>query len=379
MTPEKLARERSLIVCVGSGGVGKTTTAAALGLGAALAGRRALVLTIDPARRLANALGLKSIGNEECRIELPDAPGELWALMLDTRSTFDDLIRRVSPDDETRERIFGNRVYQVVSDGFASSQEYMATEKLHDLVSSGRYDVVILDTPPVKNALDFLEAPGRLSRFLDRHIMRWFMTPYDESRVFGKVIVGTSGVIFRLLGVIFGREFLGEISSFFLAFRDLYDGFRERHEAVLALFCDSKTAFVVVCAPNEPSIHVAQFFQEELNKRKLPFAGVIVNQVHESTDREVHAEALLGQELLELSSDQPGHVSRSLIARLEAAHRRLRSVVKQEKPFLVAASALVDSSMFLCKVPRLDEPVQDIDGLRRLLGGLSVQEEKSRP
>jgi anion-transporting ArsA/GET3 family ATPase len=267
VTLVELARTRRLIVCVGSGGVGKTTVAATIGLRAAREGRRVLVLTIDPARRLANALGLRRFGNEEARIDLNGARGELWAMMLDTRTTFDSLIGRVAPNVETRDRILGNDIYRNISDSFAGSQEYMATEQVYDVVSGGRYDLVVLDTPPVKNALDFLEAPGRLARFLDRRIMRWFLTPYDEARVFGRLLMGTSAVVFRLLGYVFGKEFLGDLSEFFVSFKDLYDGFRERHEAVVRLFHDPQTAFLVVCAPDQPSSEVACFFLDELGER----------------------------------------------------------------------------------------------------------------
>jgi anion-transporting ArsA/GET3 family ATPase len=182
---EALVAGRRILVCVGSGGVGKTSTAAALGLHEALAGRRVLVLTIDPARRLANALGLPSFGNEERRVPLEGiashdgaGAGELWACMLDARATFDGLIQRLAPDEAARDAIYGNRIYRVIADNFAGSQEYMATERLYDAWASGAWDLIVLDTPPVKNALDFLEAPGRLARFVDRQIVRWFLTPW---------------------------------------------------------------------------------------------------------------------------------------------------------------------------------------------------------
>jgi anion-transporting ArsA/GET3 family ATPase len=368
----ELIRERSIVVCVGSGGVGKTTTAAAIGLEAARRGRRVLVLTIDPARRLANALGLPSFGNEVRRIALPDAAegGELHACMLDTQATFDDLVHRLAPDEATREAIFGNRIYRVVSDNFAGSQEYMATERLYDVHRSGVYDLIVLDTPPVKNALDFIEAPGRLARFVDRQIVRWFLTPYDEKRVFGRVLVGTSGVIFRLLGMIFGREFLDELSSFFQAFRELMDGFHERHAAVTRLFSDPGTAFVVVCAPNEPSVDVAGFFHEELIARGLPLAGFVLNQVHRASELQDDARALLGSIAQEASQDLPGHTAASLLARLDMAHRRLRSVVNEERPFVERVNAMAARSHWILAVPLLDRPIRDMAGLEDLAARL---------
>ena len=368
----ELIRQRGIIVCVGSGGVGKTTTAAAIGLEAARRGRRVLVLTIDPARRLANALGLQSFGNEIRRIQLPEAApgGELYACMLDTQATFDDLVHRLAPDDETRRIIFGNRIYRVVSDNFAGSQEYMATERLYDVHCSGEYDLIVLDTPPVKNALDFIEAPGRLARFVDRQIVKWFLTPYDEKRVFGRVLVGTSGVVFRLLGMIFGREFLDELSGFFQAFRDLMDGFHDRHDAVTRLFADPGTAFLVVTAPNEPSVDVASFFHDELRARGLPLEGFVLNQVHRCHDRELDARALLLDQAGTLSADLQSHTVASLLARLEMAHRRLRSVVHEERPFLRRVNELARAGYFVVDVPLLDRPIRDMHGLRDLAARL---------
>jgi len=374
-----LIRERAIIVCVGSGGVGKTTSAAAIGLEAAMRGRRVLVLTIDPARRLANALGLPSFGNEERRIELPDAApgGELHAVMLDTRATFDGVVNRLSPDDDTRERILNNRIYRVIADNFAGSQEYMATERLYDVHASGRYDLIVLDTPPVKNALDFIEAPGRLARFLDRQIMRWFLTPYDEKRVFGRVLVGTSGVVFRLIGMIFGREFLDELSAFFIAFRELIDGFHQRHEAVQALFADPGTAFVVISAPNDASVEVARFFCDELRARGLPLEGFVVNQIHRCSAVALSARELMGARAERLAQDLPPFTAASLLARLEAAHRRLRAVSQEEQPFLEQVHALADrppsqepavepGAIFVREVPLLDQPIRDMSGLLAL-------------
>lgn len=368
MTLEGILRDRSLVACVGSGGVGKTSVAAALGLQAARQGRRVLVLTIDPARRLADALGLRSIGNEEHPVVVEGLPpgGGLWALMLDTRSTFDDLIRRISPDAETRDRILGNNIYQIISDAFGTSQAYMATEKLYDVHASGRYDLVVLDTPPVKNALDFLESPGRLARFLDRHILKWFLRPYDEKRVFSRMVSGTSAVVFRLLGAIFGKEFLTDLTAFLAAFKELYEGFRERHEAVLRLFSSPRTAFVVVCAPQESSVEVAGFFCREFAARDLPFAGIVVNRIHLASERPASARDLLGSRVEALAADLPGPTVPSLLARLDKAHERLRSVARQEQALLPRIEGLVGRGQFLVRAPRLDESIHNLDGLEKL-------------
>ncbi len=361
MSLETLLRERKLIVCVGSGGVGKTTTAAALGLRAALSGRRVLVLTIDPARRLANSLGLESFGNTEVRIDLGAraGAGELWAAMLDARSTLRDVIGRVAKDEATRDAIYANRIFQNIAGSFSGSQEYMATERLHDVYTSGRFDLIVLDTPPVKNALDFLESPGRLARFLDRQIMKWFLTPDEEEKVFGKrLMLGTSAVVYRLLGHIFGKEFLSELTSFFTLFRDLYDGMRERHEAVGRIFTDPATTFVVISAPTEPSVDVATFFLEELAKRRLPTGAVVVNQVHRCSAAVPDVDALLGAAAR--ASDPV--TAPILVARLGAAHRRLRALAALEQGWIVRLRATAPR-VPMVEVSRKPGEVHDLTGL----------------
>ena len=266
-----------------------------------------MVLTIDPARRLANSLGLSQFGNDETQIDLSGidgVKGELWAMMLDSRSTFDYVIAKASPNEEVRDRILDSHIYRHMSDTFAGSQDYMATEKLYDLVSSGRYDLVILDTPPVKNALDFLESPGRLVNFLDERVMKWYLMPYDPKVVFGRrLMMGTSAVVFRLLSHVFGRDFLEDLGVFFKDFQELYEGFRERHDSVIEMLRAPSTHFLTVCAPTESSIDVAAFFQEELRRRDLPRAGVIVNQVHECSGDTHDAQVVLGDVAEALSED----------------------------------------------------------------------------
>ena len=366
MSLASLIDDRRLIICVGSGGVGKTTTAAAMGLFAAKEGRRVLVLTIDPARRLANSLGLTQFGNEETQIQLDSSiKGELWAMMLDTRSTFDSLIERVSPDESTKDRILTNRVYRHIADSFGGSQEYMATEQLYDVVNSGRDDLVILDTPPVKNALDFLESPGRLSRFLDKRILSWFLAPYEEKKILGRLFRGTSAVVFRLLGYIFGREFLDELAEFLFIFGDLYDGFRERHEAVIALFEDVGTTFLVICAPNEPSVAVAQYFLDEFETREMPSSGVVMNQMHPSTGLDLVPENVLGELARSLAHDLKPHTVDQLLARLGANHRRLLGLCTSEKILSKSLFDRMKENQMLWHIPRIEGEVHDLDSLGR--------------
>ncbi len=368
--PRELLRARSLVVCVGSGGVGKTSVAATMALWAARHGRRVMVLTIDPARRLGQALGLKKFGNEETRIDLEALGldvaegGELWAMMLDTRSAFDNLIRKMAPDPVTAERILANPIYRVMSSTFAGTQEYMAGEMLHDLAASGRFDLVVLDTPPVKNALDFLEAPSRLTRFFDPGIIKWFLTPYDERKVFGKLVAGTSAVVFRLLGFIFGKDFLKGLSEFLQLFTEMVDGFRERHEEVMALLSSRDAAFVTVCAPNVPSLEVADFFATELRKRKLPRGGTVINQVHRCGDEPLDARALLGELVSEQLDGLPAGTDARLLARLGAAHGRLREVAGLQRQLIDDLAARLDAAGgFLVELPRLEGEVHDLGAL----------------
>lgn len=362
MSLSDLVLSRKLLVCVGSGGVGKTTTAATIALRAALGGRRVLVLTIDPARRLANSLGLSSFGNKEVRIDLGDRTdrGELWAAMLDAPSTLYDMIGRVAKDDAQRDAIYANKIFRNIAGSFSGSQEYMATERLYDVVASGRYDLVVLDTPPVKNALDFLDSPGRMAKFLDRQIMKWFLTPYEEDRVFGKrLMLGTSAVVYRLLGNIFGREFLDELSVFFTLFRDIYDGMRERHEAVSSLFSDRGTSFVVVSGPTEPSVDVASFFLDELRARKLPIGAVVVNQVHRCSSVVPDVETLVGAAAREAD---PQHAAQ-VVARLGAAHRRLRELAALEASWVEQLRRSARSTVPMVEVPRRAGEVHDLPAL----------------
>ncbi len=351
-----------LVVCVGSGGVGKTTIAAAMGLWAAKQNRRVLVLTIDPAKRLANSLGLKEFGNEETRIELEDCSGELWAMMLDTETTFNELMHEMAPDEETAQRILHNKIYQTMSNTFAGSQEYMAAEKLHDVVTGGRYDLVVLDTPPVKNALDFFEAPGRLSRFFDRRVIKWFLDPpHRKGGIMSRVAQGTSAMIYGLLGYVFGNEFLDDLAEFLGLFKDMVDDFRDRHDEVQRIFHDSRTTFITICAPTEPSVEVGGFFADELSRRGYPRGGTVVNQVHICSDEPLEAGVLLGEDARALASDLAPRTAASLIARLGAAHGRLRQLAATERKLIDKVNKT--SEGFLVEVPRLEREVHDVNGL----------------
>jgi len=365
----QLVKDKKLLICVGSGGVGKTTMAASIGLWAARRGRKVLVLTIDPARRLANALGLEAIGNAETRIDLGnvDNQGELWAMMLDTQTTFDDLIQRSSPDESTKQSILDNRIYQTLSAHFSGSQEFMAGEVLYDIVESGRYELVVLDTPPAKNALDFLEASARLSQFLDPRVIKVFLGPAEERGFFSRFMMSSSAVLFRILGYVFGKEFISDFSEFLKAFEPMYAGFQARHEAVVGLLRQKDTVFLTVCAPNEPSIEVAQFFSKELDRRGLGKGATIVNQVLPSKGISLDPNALLGELAGRLQSDFPPGTSARLLARLGAAHSRLRQHAHIERKLIDNIRSMMHrDNEILVEVPRLEGEVHDLTALDRV-------------
>ncbi len=264
-----------VLVCCGSGGVGKTTAAAALGLQAALLGRRAVVVTIDPARRLADALGVPGgLTNDPVRLDV-DGPGELWALMLDTATTFDGLVRANAADDEQAERILANRFYRNVAGSLSGTQEYMAAERLHALHADDRFDLVIVDTPPTRNALDFLDAPSTLARFIDHPLFKMLMLPTRRGL---KVFNVAAQPILKTIGRVVGGDVLADAVAFFQAFAGMETGFRERADEVIELLASNSTRFVLVASPRADTIEEARFFADRLRRGRLEVGAVVVNR-----------------------------------------------------------------------------------------------------
>ncbi len=344
-----LVAERQIMICSGSGGVGKTTTAAVLAMEAAEAGRRAVVVTIDPAKRLADALGLDGIGNLPSRIEGP-WPGELWAVMLDTKGTFDDLVTRYSTDPEQAERILANRFYKNISGALSGTQEYMAMEKLYDLHVDEGFDLVVVDTPPSRNALDFLEAPKRLTQFLDHRLYRVLMAP---TRGVMKAVNVAAQAFVRSVSKVVGGEVFDDAVSFFQAFDGMEQGFKERAGLVLDLLTSPSTAFVVVASPNRDTVAEAAFFAEKLAEADIPVAALVVNRMHPHfTDAlpealRARAETLDGTDL--------GGLYRNLADFALVAHR--------EEEHLAGLSEQVAPAPVI-RVPFLSTDVHDLAGLR---------------
>lgn len=354
-----LAGKRVVIVA-GSGGVGKTTTSAALAMGLAARGQRVAVVTIDPARRLATSLGLELLDNEPRLVDPSrfaghgiEMEGELWAMMLDAKRTFDDLIERLSPDAKARDEVLNNRIYQELSGAVAGSQEFTAIAKLYELDREGGFDVLVLDTPPSRNALDFLDAPDRLTGFLEGRALRVFLAPGGiAAKVMGR---GTS-VVFGVLGRVTGVDLLNDLSTFFKALGGLLDGFRERAKGVKKLLADPGTTFLIVTSPEREPVEEAIFFRGKLREARMPFGGLIVNRVHTLPDglEPGSADTVVAELADELGERLAGKVAETvrdaelLSARDTAAIDRLRREVDDPDPVLI---------------PELDDDVHDVDGL----------------
>lgn len=271
-----------LLVCLGPGGVGKTTTSAILALRKAVAGQAALVLTIDPARRLADALGLSGLANDPADVQAFAAmhpKGSLAALMLDPRATFDHLISLLVPDPQQLEQLLANRFYQHLSQGLAGTLEYMATERLHDLVQSHKYQGIVLDTPPTSNALDFLDAPQRAARFFHRKVTRWFIPSSGGKGWTARLFDSAGSRVLGLLSMVAGESFVDDMSQFFAAFSGLFEAFQARGEHVGALLRDPHTAFIIVCSAEASRVNEAVQLAQKLREQDIHPAAFIVNSV----------------------------------------------------------------------------------------------------
>jgi anion-transporting ArsA/GET3 family ATPase len=350
--------------------VGKTTTSAALAAGLAVRGQKVAVLTIDPAKRLADSLGLEELGNtprmvdpklfEPCVVEMK---GELWAMMLDPKATFDDLVRKHAPDAETRDRILENRIYRQLSNALAGSQEYMAMEKLFEIHQEGRYDFLVLDTPPSRNALDFLDAPKRLTQFIEGRGMQMFMKPTGlATKVVGRGSSMAMGVLKRVTGL----DLLTDLSEFFQAFSGMVDGFRERAKRVSELLSDPATTFVVVCGPQGEPVNEAVYFHRKLVEAKLPVGGVIVNKVHYEADEEAEGEA---------EADLHGLLDDALAERVADNFADYQSLAQRDAENVEHLQRELTPKAVI-RIPYLDEDVHDLVALLKIDRYLFATEEQ---
>jgi anion-transporting ArsA/GET3 family ATPase len=343
------------VVCAGSGGVGKTTTAAALAMGAAAEGAKVAVVTIDPARRLANSLGLEELGNEPRLIERErfeahgvEMRGELWALMLDAKRTFDELIEHLAPDARTRDEVLSNRIYKQLSNAVSGSQEFTAIAKLYDLDAEGDFDLLVLDTPPSRNALDFLDAPARLTGFFHGRGIKVFLRPAGLG---GRILGRGTGVAFGLLRRVTGVDLLEDLSVFFRALGGMIDGFAARADRVSALLEDSGTTFLIVTSPRHDPIEEAIFFHRKLHDARMPFGGIVVNRLH--TAPELDGE--LPDELVE-------ELGERLAGRVATSARELAALAERDAANVAHLRERLGDPPLLI-VPEREDDVHDVEGL----------------
>jgi anion-transporting ArsA/GET3 family ATPase len=376
-----LLATKEIVIACGPGGVGKTTTAAAAAVMAAIRhGSKVLVLTVDPAKRLADALGLDGIGNNEHRV--PDEAfraagikprGQLWAAMLDTKESWDALIRRHAPDKQTRDEILANPLYQNISARFIQSHDYIAMERLYEIHSESDYDLIVVDTPPTRNALDFLDAPQRMADFFSSRLLRWLIVPY-RSRL---VNVATKP-FYQVADRILGTEFLADISEFFILFQSMYDGFVERSESVGRLLSDRRTTFIVVSTLEAVPLREAEYFAEQLTARRLHLGAIVLNKV-----LPVYLRGSEGAAVAESMKDRAADLASHLAPALEAVDpaladpdqiaRVLTEVADSYLNFQVVALREMEERTLLSVVPDVlatvpffDSDLFDLAGLVRL-------------
>jgi anion-transporting ArsA/GET3 family ATPase len=352
-----------ILVTTGSGGVGKTTTAAAIGVAAARAGRRTLVLTIDPARRLAQSMGLEGLGDEPALVDLGDGipeGGELWAMMLDMQTTFDRLIDRHAGSTEEARSIKSNRIYRTLSSTLSGTQEYMAMERLHELHEAGEWDLLVIDTPPTRSALDFLDAPNRMTSFLEGRLLKLLLKPgMVAGRGIGKVVGAGATAFMRVAGRVTGMDLLQDLATFFRDFEGMYDGFKQRAQEVLELLRDPDSRFVVVTSPEPPPLREAKFFLERLEQEGLHAAGVVVNRIRPEVPQDP-SDAALRRAVDELErADDPEDSAGAAVLRLLGDVRNLAGRQRRD----VTAALYSTGVHTLVEVPLLGGDIHDLDGL----------------
>ncbi|WP_436537191.1 ArsA family ATPase [Actinoplanes sp. HUAS TT8] len=352
-----------IVVCCGSGGVGKTTTAAALGLRAAeVHGRRTVVLTIDPARRLAQSMGLTELDNTPRQVKGIDATGsggELHAMMLDMKRTFDEVVEQHTKPERAAE-IFANPFYQAMSSTFAGTQEYMAMEKLGQLRAGDEWDLIIVDTPPSRSALDFLDAPARLSRFLDGRMLRMLLAPARGGRSMFSLVTASFGLFSRAVQKILGAQLLTDLSGFVAALDSMFGGFRQRADQTYRILQDPQTAFLLVAAPERDAIREAAYFAERLVAERMPLSGLVLNRMHQAEEAGLDAaDSEAAAQRLDEAGDQPvtADVLRIHAGLLRQAEREIRVAAGFTEAFPQVPTTSVAAQ---------PADVHDVDGLRTI-------------
>jgi anion-transporting ArsA/GET3 family ATPase len=377
---EAVIENAEICICTGAGGVGKTSTSAAIALGAAERGRKAVVLTIDPAKRLANSLGITALGHvvQEVpralvRAGAPSDSGELHAMMLDQKAAFDEVVQRHAKDPEAVKRVLANPIYAQISGSLAGAQEYAAMAKLHDFDHSEQWDLIVVDTPPTAHALDFLDAPRKLSEEIDSPAIEWFRKLQGGSGSGWSFVGKTGAFVLKRLAKFVGSQFIDDMGVFFTEFNDILGGFRQRAEETFALLRQPRVGFVLVASPEPMAVREALFFHERLVTASMPFVGFVVNKVHPalpiSADVGAIANALAahpGVTSLGISG-----TTRTMAAQaLYAAHGELETLAEADRAAIGKLQQAGGTKALLVEVPLLRDDVHDVErlvGLERYL------------
>lgn len=372
--------ERRILVCVGSGGVGKTTTAAALALAAARRGKRTLVLTIDPAKRLANSLGLTALGHQVqevprqlVRAGAPSDKGELHAMMLDQKTAFDEVVQRHAKDPAAVQRVLANPIYAQISGSLAGAQEYAAMAKLHDFDRTGQWDLIVVDTPPTAHALDFLDAPRKLSEAIDSPAIEWFRKLQGGSGSGWSIVGKTGAFVLKRLSKFVGSQFIDDMGVFFTEFNDILGGFKTRAEETFSLLRQPRVGFVLVASPEPMAVREALFFHERLLTAKMPFVGFVVNKIHPALPISADVNAIAAALAVEPAVAALGlsGTTRTIAAQaLYTAHGELETLAEADRSAMGKLREAGGARAVLVEVPLLRDDVHDVDrlvGLERYL------------
>jgi anion-transporting ArsA/GET3 family ATPase len=359
-------RSNRVVVCCGAGGVGKTTTAAAMALRAAEYGRTVVVLTIDPAKRLAQALGIHDLGNSPQRVPLaPEVPGQLYAMMLDMRRTFDEMVVQYSGPDRAQS-ILDNQFYQTVATSLAGTQEYMAMEKLGQLLGEERWDLVVVDTPPSRNALDFLDAPKRLGSFMDSRLWRLLL---GSGRGIGRLVTGAVGLAMRAMSTILGSQMLSDAAAFVQSLDATFGGFREKADRTYALLKRQGTQFVVVSAAEPDALREAAFFVDRLSTEQMPLAGLILNRTHPMLSALPVERAIDAADTLAAAADSDESAA---IAGAALRIHAERGVIARREIRLLSRFTGAHPHVAMVGVPSLPFDVSDLEALRTIADQLTA-------
>lgn len=371
MTLGTLLGERRVLVTLGPGGVGKTTTAAALGLKAAQAGRSTLVCTIDPAKRLASSLGVEGLGDQPERVDLgrlgaaaPAAP--LFAMMLDAEAALDRLLLESSPRAGAGEALRTHPLYRVMARELPGMHEYAAVSRLYELWHEGRFDLVVLDTPPTTHALDFLDAPLRLERALDSPAVQWLVRPYLRAgRLSLKMLGGARAYVLRRLAQIVGTGLLERMAEFLVLFEGVLDGVRARTSAVSALLTSSEVGYVLVSSPTPANAEETVLLAEQLARRRLPIAALIMNRMHLTASTEALSSEAFAEALAEVPAVRalPGDAQLRLLDEITRSHQAFAQLARADRRRLDTVLARLDGAPALATVPLLAEDIFDLEGL----------------